>query len=106
MENLKEIIYRGLEQDASDIHMTVGLPPVYRIDGQLVNQGDRVLQEADVASVVRELANDAQMEELKKVGEIDFAVTYDSTIRMRCNAFYQQGNTALALRMLPLKVPP
>ena len=42
---------------------------------------------------------------MKEVGEIDFAVTFDGTIRMRCNAFYQQGHIALALRLLPLKVP-
>ncbi|MBR2048472.1 MAG: type IV pilus twitching motility protein PilT [Oscillospiraceae bacterium] len=105
MENLKEILYRALEQDASDLHMTVGLPPVYRIDGQLINYGDKILVEEDIAAAVRALANDNQMAELKKTGECDFAVTYDGTIRMRCNAFYQQGNTALALRMLPLKVP-
>jgi twitching motility protein PilT len=105
MENLKEILYKAVERDASDIHFTVGLPPVYRIHGELVNEGDRILEDKDIDAVVRTLANDHQMEELKKTGECDFAVTFDGTIRMRCNAFYQQRNTALALRLLPLKVP-
>jgi twitching motility protein PilT len=42
---------------------------------------------------------------MSDVGEVDFAVTYDGTIRMRCNAFYQRGHTAIALRLLPLRVP-
>lgn len=105
MDNFKEIIYSALRQEASDLHLTVGLPPVLRIDGELVNGGEVPLKNEDVLSAVRMLATDAQMKELETVGEIDFAVTYDSTIRMRCNAFFQQGNTALALRLLPLKVP-
>ena len=106
MENFKEIIYRAaMDSHISDLHMTVGLPPIYRLDGDLVNQGDHILDDNDTEFAVRQLASDAQMETLKKTGEVDFAVTYDGSIRMRCNAFYQQGHIALALRMLPLKVP-
>lgn len=105
MDNLKEILYRAVETEASDLHMTVGLPPVYRIHGELINEGDKPLTHEDISAAVRILANDNQMEELKRTGECDFAVTYDNTIRMRCNAFYQQHNMALALRLLPLKVP-
>ena len=106
MENFKEIIYRAAQdRHISDLHLTVGLPPVYRLDGDLVNQGDHILTDEDTEFAVRQLATDAQMETLKKTGEVDFAVTYDGSIRMRCNAFYQQGHIALALRMLPLKVP-
>lgn len=105
MENFKEIVHRALARDASDLHMTVGLPPVYRIDGELINEGDTPLTNEDVVAAVKLLANENQLAELKSTGETDFAVTFDGTIRMRCNAFYQQGNTALALRLLPLKVP-
>lgn len=105
MQNLSQIIHRALEQNASDLHLTVGLPPVYRIDGKLVNEGADALEDKDVAAAVRMLANERQLEELEKTGECDFAVTFEGSIRMRCNAFYQQGNTAIALRLLPLKVP-
>ena len=105
MEDFKIIVRRALEKDASDLHMTVGLPPVYRIDGELVNEGTERLTNADVEFAVAQLANENQLEELKRTGECDFAVTFDGSIRMRCNAFYQQGNTALALRLLPLKIP-
>ena len=105
MFDFKYVVHRALERNASDLHLTVGLPPVYRIDGELVNEGEEILQEKDVAAAVRLLASDKQMEEFRKTGEIDFAVTYDGSIRMRCNAFFQQRNTALALRLLPLRVP-
>ena len=105
MIDFNELVYRASESGASDFHLTVGMPPIYRIDGDLVDATDTPLEEEDVAGVVRILANDAQQEELKREGQSDFAVTYDGKIRMRCNAFYQQGHTALALRLLPLKIP-
>ena len=39
MKTFKEIVYYASENDASDLHMTYGLPPIYRIDGDLVNEG-------------------------------------------------------------------
>ena len=100
-----ELAHLALEQDASDIHLTVGVPPVFRVDGILAYQGEDILDDAYITAVFHVLANDSQVKELKEMGECDFAVTYDGTIRMRCNAFSQQGHIALALRMLPLKVP-
>ena len=105
MDNFKEIVHTAVEREASDLHMTVGLPPIYRIDGDLINAADTPLTEEDIVSAVRLLANEKQIEELKRHGEVDFAVTFDGEIRMRCNAFHQQGHTALALRILPLKIP-
>ena len=105
MINFKELVYRAVDEDASDLHLTVGMPPIFRIDGDLVNATTDVLRDEDTASVVRILANESQQEELKREGQTDFAVTYDGKIRMRCNAFYQQGHTALALRLLPLNIP-
>ena len=105
MKSFSEIIHTAVEQGASDLHMTVGLPPVYRIHGDLVNDCEETLTDEQIISAVRQLAKDSQLKELEEVGEIDFAVTFEGTIRMRCNAFMQQGHTALALRMLPLQIP-
>ena len=105
MKSLKEILYEALEKDASDIHLTVGLPPVYRIDGELVTVGEVSIADEHMERFVEELTNEKQMKELETCGESDFAVTYDGNIRMRCNVFHQQQHTALALRLLPLRVP-
>ena len=105
MTTFKEIVLAGLRQEASDIHMTYGLPPIFRVDGVLNTFGEERLDDAYIMNVLGQLATAAQMKEMEEVGEIDFAVTYDGTIRMRCNAFYQQNHVAIALRLLPLKVP-
>ena len=91
MINFNELVYKASEVGASDFHLTVGMPPIYRIDGDLVDATEELLQEEDVAGVVRILANDAQQEELKREGQTDFAVTYDGKIRMRCNASISRG---------------
>lgn len=103
--DLQELIGRAAAQNASDIHLTVGLPPVFRVDGALVNDGETALTEEDVCAAARQLATAEQLEELRAVGEIDFAVTFRETNRMRCNIYRQQGCTAMALRLLPLTVP-
>ena len=105
MTTFKEIVLAGLQQEASDIHMTYGLPPIFRVDGVLSAFGEERLDDAYIMNVLGQLATAAQMKEMEEVGELDFAVTYDGTIRMRCNAFYQQNHVAIALRLLPLKVP-
>jgi len=105
MMTFKEIAHLALEQDASDIHLTVGVPPIFRVDGVLEPRGEEILGDEYINDVFRQLANETQTKELRELGESDFAVTFDGTIRMRCNAFIQQGHTALALRLLPLKVP-
>ena len=105
MKSFKEIILSALDMEASDVHLTVGLPPIFRVDGVLTPAAQENLDDAYIADVVQQLTNAEQQKEMKEVGEIDFAVTYDGTIRMRCNAFYQQGHVAVALRLLPLRVP-
>lgn len=103
--DLQELIGRAAAQNASDIHLTVGLPPVFRVDGALVNDGETALTEEDVRSAAKQLTTEAQLKELETVGEIDLAVTFRETNRMRCNIYRQQGCTAMALRLLPITVP-
>ena len=105
MIRLDELIERAKAKNASDIHLTVGLPPVFRVDGSLCGEDAPPLTEADAAALAGQLADTAQMEELARAGEVDFAVTFAGATRMRCNIYRQQKHTALALRLLPLRVP-
>ena len=101
---LLQMIERARELNTSDIHLTVGLTPIFRVDGGLHNDGTYKLTEDDVRAMAVELATEEQINELDELGEVDFAVTYCG-VRMRCNIFYQQGHTAMALRLLPLSIP-
>ena len=105
MIDLSTLLQSAIDSRTSDIHLTVGKPPIFRIDGVLTEQGDTPLTEEDTFGAASELATQGQLNELKSVGECDFATTFHNLIRMRCNIFSQQGHTALALRLLPLTIP-
>lgn len=105
MIHLEKLVRHALDCGASDIHLTVGLPPIMRQHGVLSSMDDVVLADEDTEAAVAELADPIQIEEFKTAGEADFAVTYQGAVRMRCNIFHQQGHAALALRLLPLTIP-
>ena len=106
MIDLESLIRNAVaENGVSDIHLTVGIPPTVRRHGVLTPVGETPLTNEDTLACVAELALPEQMDEFKSTGESDFAVSYRGIVRMRCNAFHQQGNAALALRLLPLSVP-
>ena len=106
MFDFNDVIRRAQEALASDVHLTVGAPPVFRIDGALQpDPQGQPLTESDVRAAVELLASPEELQELQNSGECDFSVTYLDSIRMRCNAFRQQNNTAMALRLLPLELP-
>ncbi len=98
------MIHDALERNASDIHLTVGEPPIFRLDGELTDVGETPLTEEDTDAYVRELVAPGLLEEFRAKGEADFAVTYHDLVRMRCNVFRQRGMTSLALRLLPLRI--
>ena len=105
MYDLQTLIFYAKEKNTSDVHLTVGLPPMLRIDGELRTHGDVPLTEQDVQDAAQQLADEHQLHELKTIGESDFAVTFADSVRMRCNLFRQQHHTALALRLLPMEIP-
>lgn len=105
MYDLKALILDAAAQNASDVHLTVGIPPMLRVDGELKNYGDDALTEEQATDAAKQLADAHQMDELDRVGEMDFAVTFADRVRMRCNIYHQQQHTALALRLLPMSIP-
>lgn len=105
MIEFKSLIQQALKSETTDIHLTVGVQPMFRINGVLTPATEEELNDDDIMCAVQELVTDAQLKELEKVGEVDFAVTYDNSIRMRCNIFYQQHHTAIAIRLLPIQIP-
>ena len=105
MYDLQTLIQYALEKNTSDVHLTVGIPPMLRIDGELRSYGDTPLTERDLQEAAKQLADEHQLHELETAGESDFAVTFSGSVRMRCNLFHQQHHTALALRLLPMAIP-
>ncbi len=103
--NIDQIVEEGLRRLASDIHMTVGIPPNLRINGSLVHLGDVPLKPDDTESLVRQALSEKQFAVLEDKGEIDFSYASPGKGRFRVNAYKQRGSYGMALRIIPLEIP-
>lgn len=103
--DLKELIKIGVEKSASDIHITVGIPPVYRVNGELIKYGDEILDPEITKFLVTQILNERQLEELNEKGELDTSFSSPGFGRFRVNAFKQRGSYGMALRIIPLRIP-
>ncbi len=103
--NLVELVNLGIEKKASDIHITVGLPPTFRINGTLVSIGESPLAPDDTMELTKQSMSEKQFKELDDIGEIDFSYSSPGLGRFRVNAYKQRGSYGMALRVIPLTIP-
>lgn len=106
-ENLKieKMLEYVVKHDASDLHLTVGVPPMVRIDGKLAPYPDtQALTATEVEHLIFSVVDDIQKDILKKDMEVDFSFAFGDVARFRANAYHQKGNLGLALRLIPTKI--
>ncbi len=103
--DLMEILLKGMELNASDVHFTVNMPPILRVRGDLVPFGNEILTPEDTRDVVYQILNKEKREIFETRGEVDFSWSLPQTNRYRVNAFRQRGSCAAALRMINTKIP-
>lgn len=106
-ENIKieKLLEYVVKQDASDLHLTVGVAPMIRVDGKLVAIPNLpVLTAAEVEHLIFSIVDDIQKDILKKDMEVDFSFAFGDVARFRANAYHQKGNLGLALRLIPTKI--
>ena len=100
-----ELVNYGTQKGASDIHITSGIPPTYRINGKLIPIGDTILTPEDTENLILQSLSDYQMEILREKGEVDFSYSSPGVGRYRVNAYRQRGTYGMALRIIPLTIP-
>ena len=105
MVSIKEILEIAKGMKASDVHITVGVPPKIRVNGQLVNMDFPILSSADTEALLEPLMNDKQKETFRKTGEVDFSYALTDMGRYRVNIFRQRGSIAAALRIVASEPP-
>ena len=102
---LLELINVANARKASDIHLAVGLPPVLRIDGELITLDSEKLTANDTKMLVYESLNDNLINILEEKGEVDSSFSSPGVGRYRINAYKQRGSFGMALRIIPLDIP-
>ncbi len=100
-----EIIEEAIKRDATDIHLTIDRPPMFRIDTRLQPmEGAVALNEEKVRELSFSLLASEQQEKFKIYKDIDFSFAYGEKARFRANIFQQSGKISAALRFLPIKI--
>ena len=103
--NLVGILQTAFEKNASDVHLTVGLPPIMRIRGELMQMADENLTPEDVENLSFSMMNEEQLSIFERDGEVDFSWSLPKLNRYRVNVYKQRSSCAAALRMIPNDIP-
>jgi twitching motility protein PilT len=102
---MEELLREAVERNASDLHITVGVPPVYRIHGRLVRAERTILFPDDTEQLYREITDADQQKRFEAKGELDFSFIIRGLSRFRVNVFRQRGSIAIVCRMIADRVP-
>jgi len=104
--DLEDFLRTTVNEGASDLHLTVGRPPMIRLDGSLTPIDARpAITAADTERIVNSLLDPLKEAEFVASRQIDFSFGIDGVGRFRVNAFRQRGHVALALRVVPGRIP-
>ncbi|WP_258359261.1 type IV pilus twitching motility protein PilT [Moorella sulfitireducens (nom. illeg.)] len=102
---IEAILQAAAAAGASDVHLTTGLPPVFRVHGELrVQRQWEPLDAAMTAALVRPMVGE-KWEAFQKTGEIDLAYSLPGVSRFRVNVFHQRGSIGAAIRLIPRDIP-
>jgi len=104
MERILGAVKIAIENKASDIHLSVGVPPVVRVNGELVQTQYPPLENLVIEEFIQEIATPLLIEEYKDKGEADFAHLIFNQ-RFRVNIFRERGNNAVTMRLINTEAP-
>ena len=96
---------RAVERRAPDLHLSSGLPPVLRVDGQLQAECAAALTVAEIESAAQALMTEPQRQQWARACDVDGVLHAEDLGRFRFNAFRHQEGPALALRLIPQRLP-
>src|SRR5690349_11423452 len=106
-EIFDRVLQAARKLGASDVHLKVGLPPVFRIRGALRTLKDVPPMTSDVVmTFAMNIMSDAVHEKFTKEHEVDLAYATPDGLRYRVNVFRQRGETGMVMRVIAAEIPP
>ncbi len=102
---LNDLLNLVIENGASDLHLTVGTPPVIRVDGELIQTDLDVLTPMDTRSLIYNMLTAEQQKEFEENMELDLSYSVHGFGRFRVNVYKQRGCIGAAFRIIPTKIP-
>lgn len=104
--DIKQYLQGVIDVHASDLHLVTGIPPMIRVQGELLPvPGSVILTPDAISELLKQVLNSEQLERLNVNKEIDFSVAYSDKGRFRVNAYTQKNSLAAAFRLIPVEIP-
>jgi twitching motility protein PilT len=102
--DIAELLAFGVKNDCSDLHLSAGLPPMIRVDGDMRRINVPELDHKSVQSMVYDIMNDKQRKEFEEFLEADFSFEIPGLARFRVNAFNHNRGMGAVFRTIPSKI--
>ncbi len=102
---LDKILTLAVEKSASDVHLVPGSAPIFRINREMVVLDFPVLNADNITSLLLQIIQPSQIENLERDLELDFSYAIEHVARFRGNVMFQRGSLTAALRIVPIRVP-
>ena len=102
--DISQLLAFGVKNKASDLHLSSGVPPMIRVDGDVRRINMPALEHKDVHDMVYDIMNDKQRKDYEEFLECDFSFEIPNLARFRVNAFNQNRGSAAVFRTIPSKI--
>lgn len=103
--SIEEILSKAKEAGASDVHITVGIPPKMRVNGKLITMEGPKLLPPDTMEIAIHVMNEKQRQHFEENGEVDMSFAIAGEGRYRVNVYKQRGSIAMAFRLVGTTIP-
>lgn len=103
MLHIDRMLETCIKRGASDIHLSVGRPPILRLHGRLRQLETKVLEPEDTVALMKSITPDRNQQELQEEGGTDYGFAFGDQGRFRVSVFRQKGNVSIVLRLIPTK---
>ena len=98
---IDKLLATVIQMKASDLHISVGQPPVIRHHGRMRRLDTKVLDNDDTTALMKSITPDRCQQELQEKGGSDFAIEFTDGVRFRCSIFKQKGTIGMVMRRIP-----
>ena len=102
---INDLLRLMISRNGSDLFITADFPPAIKVDGKVTKVSSQNLSSAHTLALVRSVMNDKQAAEFERTKECNFAISPAGIGRFRCNAFVQQGQMGMVMRVIPQELP-
>jgi twitching motility protein PilT len=97
-DNLDRLLSAAAEFDASDLHLVVGVPPAFRVNGEIIIADEDTLKEAEVAQIADRLLNEQQKKKFEQEWELCISLLHSAAGRVRATFYRRNGHPEMSFR--------